>query len=280
MVSSKLAVGSVSNQAFLHYLCALARSIRENAPEVHFHAHLINVTQDGVESVRQAMGRGEITVENIQLSKEEERGHSSNSRVYVVHKLLSSGFDVVVNMDPDALVRKGFSMILQHSLENYDVLLFRQSRIKKSNIGEKVHFLACMSIFKNGANAKTFVAKWLAELEPMRLEWFGDQIALFRAFEKTNVIVRVGDIPLGLLDWEFAFKSYVWMAKGNKKYSSSMFSLELEKYAPNRPASVVFFIILIKQLTLRGQFLFWKIKIAIISYLLYIRSFIRFKKKI
>lgn len=274
----KLAITSVSSQAFAYYICALARSVGRNAPGVYMRVHLVNPSDETVRSAKAAVAYGEVTVEHITLAESEVAGYCSNSRVRITREMLQGPYDAVINLDADALVRGDITQEATEVFKTHDVLLFRQSRLKVQEPGEKLYFLASMSMFKNSPGGRRFVEAWVRELEPMAREWFGDQIALYRAYDKTRAEVQVGDIPDVLIDTRFSRSGLVWMAKGNRKYGSALYQLELAQYDENVPS----FFIRVRSVLLQEWFRCLagvaRLKKVSIGFLLRIRSVFSSKK--
>ena len=275
----KIAVASVSSQLFLPYVCALARSVRHNSPNVYMRIHLINPTDAGILEAQRAIGKGGVTVERVPLAEEEVAAYCSNSRIRITRDEFSKSYDVVINMDADAIVRGDLTQALSGAMDGKDVLLYKQSRLKVQDPGEKLYFLACMSIFCNTPNAGAFLDAWQVELTPMGRLWFGDQIALYRAFKKTEHTVRLGDLPTTLLDTRFSLNSVVWMAKGQKKYASAMYALELEKYSGRAISPVNRLYISFMQVLLRAVSLVHESRIRIITFLVSVRDVLSVKKQ-
>lgn len=119
-------------------------------------------------------------------------------------------------IDMDGIVRKKFPITFDNEVN--DIFLFK----KPSN-----EYLAGAILFTE--RSKKILSEFSSSIHndilADNMYWFLDQIHLDKCIKDKNP----GELPMSYIDWEMTDDSYIWSAKGKRKYNI-MFTTEQKKY--------------------------------------------------
>ena len=171
-------------------------------------------------------------VKNNYFLMSEQQCYTSNTRFRNIKKLLNEGYNYVMYIDADTIVRKNL-YDLKDVLISFDITCNINECERYSN--NKCWELSFLGI-KNSNRIKSFIDQCMNLTESDLYDWDSDQNSIeeiyrnnFQDLIVNNKIKQIEDIGQ-LHNKEHLNDSYIWAGSGFNKLKNNKFIKELEKY--------------------------------------------------
>lgn len=153
----------------------------------------------------------------------EKIGYSANIRCELTEKFMKKGFNNLLYLDADSIVRGSLDQ-LESLDDEFDLFAFPRPWMELD-----MHKFLISTIFLRATEkTKAFVKAWKEETYSNPLDLMTCQPAFYEVSKKN--IAKIGDLPITYTDWEMKNDSLIWCAKGPRK-SEPRFIQESLKYA-------------------------------------------------
>ena len=182
--------------------------------DYHVYLHVMNPTNDDVESLKALVAKGWISASTSMCPK--DRTYYACHR-FMLAPVLFTQYMVnnLLILDVDCFVRKSFEMF------NSDLGFYFSEPIRHSNSWEfeGSHILASAVFYsKNALNFMEKVSQLLHQTQNM--EWFLDQYILWKVYLENKHKYATYCIESNFLDNEFNDDSIIWTGQGPRKYNN------------------------------------------------------------
>lgn len=265
-----LQIVATSNTRYLKFLIPFITSIQQNCGDnVQLHIRLVNVPQKYDEILLQLHDRIILYHDNRVLSTKrnllcgdnnpliplhdkrcghgrlisEEIAYCSNIRFDSVLSLLRHGFQKIVFMDVDAIVRQPLTQF-EELLQDYDLIIRKDSTTPyvPNSVTEPNNETYRQGIFvlNNTLKIRELYHRVDQQVKQDMKNWDIDQIAFYHTFEEMKKDIRWYNLPLsyrdtkheysGKTDGAFNKDSHIWSGSYVAKYTEQEYIDEMEKY--------------------------------------------------
>ena len=224
----------------LRYLGSIAASIAVNSPLSNLHVHIVNPHEQALErlkAVEQLLGAdrfsyGVEAAKLVNFSPDQRKTYFASVRFVRLAELMQESPGTYFVMDVDNLVRADLSNCMTLA-RGADVLIRN-----RFSLSPHLAVAACGIVLANTDAARSFMHSTagyiLDAFHTGHVAWFLDQIALTMALKEPDASVaemlRVSQLPRGLLDWDFAPESLVWTGKGKRRLHNERYQTEYNRY--------------------------------------------------
>ena len=212
--SGRVLFASADSKYFLRFGPALIQScIDFNQP---LHLHLINQTEDAAHLktlVTDNYPTISFTSESVDLSGTDERTYYACNRFIVGYQVLNQ-CDAAMILDIDNFL---MNKVQWHT---EDIGLFLRDPLP-GTVGweqESTHVAAGIVSFTS-AKGKEYLKDVSNQIKSYsNLQWFADQNALWKVYEKNKDYLSTFVYNNSIMDWEFKPDTMLWTGKGPRKY--------------------------------------------------------------
>lgn len=249
-----------SNDAYFKHLLSLVKSFRENNDGI-FVARAVNMSSNNVaklnliprvivlkddpplSSKKDILSRGVDGLHPRMKSLRarlcsEEHCYCAHSKFKNAVELLDQGFERVLVLDADTIVRKKIDSIFL-MVDDCDLAVEFSESQKGCILPEgQTAFKEGLMMIKNTKICKDFFRKVSEKLEQSRIsksrlyDIDSDHILMAHFFEKIKHNIKVKKISKLYKDTDFKSESYMWSGKGDRKKKDKKY-IELEDYYLN-----------------------------------------------
>jgi hypothetical protein len=259
---------------YLNYLYCLLSSISRNSPSTFVHCRLVNIDdQEILNKIKSIHSRVIIECDSSNLSTKRKnlraRGellygqsikdcltqkykkgvprflcsdlqcYTSNTRFRNFKKLFEEGYEDVIYLDADTIVRKNLEELHEHLSSDICCNISYCERYPNTRCWE------CSFLYiKRNHNTINFINDVIAETESDMYNWDSDQIALEKVYSSRysdrvsleDDIKHIEDLS-ALHGGELSDNSFIWAGSGSTKHTNKKFLNELtfyENLLPNK----------------------------------------------
>ncbi len=235
----QLTIVVISDPEFLPRLETLLGSVARHVPDARVHACLVNVTNAGdVTRLRAIHPR--ITIAHyyellndteVQIGLDgitrftEKAGYCVNLRARAIQNLLMDGYDYVLFMDADCIVRGELSGLLD-LMDSSDIVIH-----KRDSALDFMRVCASLIGLRRTAASMDFVGRLVRRIDEIgnRL-FFSDQLAFHQVASSGDTAAVITHLPSSYIDWEFRPDSHIWTGKGQRKFENMVYREEEARY--------------------------------------------------
>lgn len=228
------------NAFFLEFGIILAFSVQKYSPGVKLHIHVFNPDESfdhivGVLMVGLRKLSWTITFDHPPYLEDmdDRRIYYANARFVRFSQICHAVSTTYFLLDADSIVRGSLLGLLDLARTN-DIVIRRRMREDPAK-----QLMAGGIVVSPTLRGREFTARIANEIQENissgAAYWSMDQITIssvFQQMKKEENVLKVGELPLSYLDWNFDDKSQIWTGKGDSKYTDQKFRViyqELEK---------------------------------------------------
>tara|TARA_Y100000361_G_scaffold9552_2_gene7692 strand:- start:3430 stop:4212 length:783 start_codon:yes stop_codon:yes gene_type:complete len=259
-MKNKWVVCTSSNDDYFPHLLSLINSFGENNDGT-FLVRAVNMSKENINRLK-SIPYVQIREDNLKLSRKKDilsrgvdglhpRMNSLRTRLcsedhcYCAHskfknaaELLSEGFEKVLILDADTIIRKNIDPL-------FDMVDDCDLAIDFSKVGRgcilpegQLSFKEGLMLIKNTEICRIFFKKINLRLDQLRrsrsslYDIDSDHVLMAHFFEKIKNKIRIKKIPKTYKDTDFKDESHMWSGKGDRKTSSEKY-VQLKNYYLN-----------------------------------------------
>lgn len=225
----------VSDQEYLKYFYPLAFSIQKYVDSVDVHMHLINVQPSDRKFIEDTFS-ATVTFEELSLSPNkikpskygelpllndhlisDKHAYCNNKRYELIPRLLQDGYDNVLYMDVDNLIRGNVDELFE-IINSHDVTIHKYPHGIHPLAWRKFMTYCCGIIgVHNSDMSKKFFDDIKERVEREGVFEIGDQLYFYETLSHYKQSLKLGQIPQNFKDDHFEESSQIWTGDGNKK---------------------------------------------------------------
>jgi lipopolysaccharide biosynthesis glycosyltransferase len=263
-----MVVTTTVDKNYIEYLFCLVKSLRVNSPSTKVHCRLVNITDDNIilnlkkiipniiieldfsnltTKRKNLRASGELlfgpSVSDC-LAKKYKKGkprflssdlqcYTSNTRFRNIKKLLQEGYQDIIYLDSDTIVRKNIEE-LQPYLSKSDICCTVSYCERYFN---KKCWECSFLYVKNNTITREFIDEVIVQAESDMFNWDSDQIALEKVYDsKFSEVLELNDNIKHIEDLsalhggQLSNESFIWPGSGSTKFTDPNFLKEMEIY--------------------------------------------------
>lgn len=157
----------------------------------------------------------------------EERAYYASIRFLLLPELLKEFEHPILVLDMDSIVNKKITFP-----KDTDISFYLREETNGANEYENQGMKVLAGAVYVTPAAFDFTIDVANEIKTNPVKWFCDQLAIHKAFKKNKNLKFFDMSDQNILDWEFNEDSFIWSAKGNRKYENKKYlarKMEIEK---------------------------------------------------
>lgn len=203
---------------------ALVASVQINSPHTALHFSVCNPGPDfesAFAALRGKASRVDLSCDTYAadlaaLSAEQRRAYFANHRFCRLRDHMALAKQDLLFLDIDCLMRRPAARI-QQAFRGCDIAI----RLRLHKREEHLKLLASAIYLACNARTLALLDRIATRLEH-DLEWYGDQVALYRELRSSDL--NVGSLTQDFIDYEFHEHSVIWTGKGPKKLANERYA--------------------------------------------------------
>lgn len=188
------------------------------------------------ESIISSLYKNKTSVKPARFLYSEQIAYCSNIKFDTIDKLLSEGYNNVIYMDVDTIIRKNLDTLFK-TMSDGDICLFKDEPYSQQVTGK--NRLKGVNVLYHGGlicvnNTKVTVEK-IKQIKTYVSEnifdWDIDEKILAELVDDTDI--KIINLPVTFKDEDLSEDSHIWSGSGNTKFTNDKYIEECRKYNPN-----------------------------------------------